>query len=461
MSTFVVILNETLMGVALPHVMADLRIDASAAQWLTSAFMLTMAVVIPVTGFLLRRFTTRTVFIIAMTLFSAGTLFAAASARFEPLVGARIVQASGTAIMVPLLFTTVLTLVPESSRGRAMGNISIVTSVAPAIGPTISGAILSVLHWRWMFILVLPIAIASLILGIARVQNVTELRQSQLDVLSVILSGFGFGGVVYGLSATGTSAGGIRSSSVWLPLLVGAVALTAFIVRQLQMQPREMQLLDLRAFRSKTFTIAVIVMTIHIIVLFGTIILLPIYTQNVLHLTPIATGLLLLPGGLFFGLLGPIVGRSYDRIGPTVLLITGAVIVSASLWGMVLLDTHSYPWMVLAAHSLLCVGFALLFTPLFTASLSALPVHLYSYGSVIVGTVQQLAGAAGSALFVSILTATVIEQRKSGLMEVDATAAGIHSALLCAAITSLAGIPLAFFIRRAPPPTPVSAGGAQ
>src|ERR1044072_8713019 len=159
-SAFVVILNETIMGVALPHLMADLRISASLAQWLTTAFMLTMAVVIPVTGYLLQRLNTRPVFILAMSLFSAGTLVSAMAPGFPMLVGGRIVQASGQAIMIPTVMTTIMTPVPPLSRGKTMGNISIVISVAPAIGPTISGLILSVLSWRWLFALVLPISIA-------------------------------------------------------------------------------------------------------------------------------------------------------------------------------------------------------------------------------------------------------------------------------------------------------------
>ena len=201
MSTFVVILNETIMSVAIPHLMDDLGVEASAAQWLTTAFLLTMAVVIPITGFLLQRFTTRAVFIAAMSFFSAGTLIAVIAPGFEVLLVARIVQAVGTAIMIPLLFTTVLTLVSEASRGRVMGNISIVISVAPAIGPSISGLILSAFEWRWMFGIVFPIAIAALVLGAVKVRNVTTPKPAPLDVLSVIFSALAFSGIVYGLSS--------------------------------------------------------------------------------------------------------------------------------------------------------------------------------------------------------------------------------------------------------------------
>jgi MFS transporter, DHA2 family, lincomycin resistance protein len=447
-STFVVILNETIMSVALPPLMRDLNIEASAAQWLTSAFMLTMAVVIPVTGFMLQRLTTRTVFITAMTLFCVGTFFAAVAPGFEALVFARIVQASGTAVMMPLMFTTVLTLVPHASRGRVMANISVVISVAPAIGPTISGLILSVLHWRWMFILVLPIAIASLVLGVLRIQNVTEPRRTQLDVLSVILSVIAFGGLVYGLSNIGAAPDGIRATASWLPLLIGAITLALFVLRQLTLQRREMPLLDLRTFKTKPFTIAMVMMAMCTISLFGTIVLLPIYTQNVLHFPALTTGLVLLPGGLIMGLLAPSVGRTYDRIGPSVLVISGSIIVTAALWGMLLLNSNSTVWAVLIAHVTLCTGFALLFTPLFTAGLGGLPMQLYSHGSAIVGTLQQVVGAAGVALFVSVMAATIMAQRQAGVAESAATAAGIEAAFVYGAVMSLATIPLAFFIRR-------------
>ena len=445
-STFVVILNETIMGVAIPHLMIDLDIDASAAQWLTTAFMLTMAVVIPITGFLLQRYKTRTIFIAAMTLFSTGTLLAAVSQGFAFLVVARVVQASGTAIMIPLLFTTVLTLVPEQSRGRVMGNISIVISVAPAIGPVISGLILNFLNWRWMFLLVLPIAIASLVLGALKVPNVTEPTTSSIDVFSVILSAFGFGGLVFGLSNVGTA--GIGAITSWLPLAVGVIGITVFIVRQLRLQKKDAALLDLRTFKARTFTFAVAMLTISMIALFGTIILLPQYTQNVLGLDAFTTGLMLLPGGLLTGLLAPFVGRLYDRIGPRVLVVSGAVVVSATLWGMTLLTAQTPFVVALLAYLALSLGLALLFTPLFTAGLGDVPPHLYSHGSAVVGTIQQLAGGAGIALFITVMSATITRETSHDVAVVTATMHGIHTAFIYGAVISLIAIPLAFFIRK-------------
>ncbi|MCS5716373.1 DHA2 family efflux MFS transporter permease subunit [Herbiconiux sp. CPCC 205716] len=445
-SAFVVILNETIMGVAIPHLVTDLGITEVAAQWLSTAFMLTMAVVIPITGFLLQRFNTRPIFIAAMSLFSLGTLIAAMAPGFEVLLVGRVVQASGTAIMMPLLMTTVMTLVPPAVRGRTMGNISIVISVAPAIGPTISGIILSTLSWRWMFILVLPIALGALLLGALRVVNVTEPRRVPIDVVSIILSAFGFGGLVYGLSTLGGADSTFLSS--WLPLIVGIVALASFVLRQLSLQRRDRALLDLRTFRKRTFTVSILLMAVSMMALFGTIIVLPFLLQGVLGLDPLATGLLLLPGGLVMGALAPFVGRLYDRVGPRPLIVPGAITVSLVLWALTMVDQNTSVWFVLGAHIALSAGLAFMFTPLFTAGLGSLTPRLYSHGSAIIGTVQQLAGAAGTALFVALMASVTAQRITAGATQVAATASGIQAAFLCGAIISVLGVVASLFMRR-------------
>lgn len=445
-STFVVILNETIMGVALPRLMEDLSITASTAQWLTTAFMLTMAVVIPVTGFVLQRITTRPAFLLAMSLFAVGTLICAVAPGFTVLLGGRIVQATGTAIMLPLLMTTVMTVTPVAARGRTMGNISVVISVAPAIGPTISGLILSVLSWRWMFGLVLPIAVVAIVLGAMRLPNVTEPRYAKVDVPSVILSALGFGGIVYGLSGLGEITDGGVAPATWIALAVGAVTLVLFVLRQQALAKVDDALLDLRVFSSRTFAVSVALLAGLMVSLFGVIILLPIYAQSVLGLTTLQTGLLLLPGGLLMGLLAPGVGRAYDKVGPRPLLLPGAVALSAALWGFVLLQPDSSPWLLLAAHLTMSAGLALMFTPLFTSALGSLPAERYSHGSAVVGTLQQVAGAAGTALFVTVLTAQSAALAEGGAGEVAATAGGIHSAFLVGAILSLVAIPVALAV---------------
>jgi drug resistance transporter, EmrB/QacA subfamily len=449
-ATFVMILNETIMSVAIPDLMLDFHVDARAGQWLTTSFMLTMAVVIPITGFLLQRFNTRSIYIAAMSLFSAGTLIAATAPIFGVLLFARVVQASGTAIMMPLLMTTLMTLVAPEKRGRTMGNVSIVISVAPAIGPTISGLILDSLSWRWMFWFVLPIAVAMLVYGAVRMRNVTAPTRVPIDVLSVVLAAFGFGGVVYGLSRIGADDGGASGTSalpMWLSFGVGVVALALFIVRQLLLQRSDRALLDLRTFRSPTFTVSILLMTVSMAAMFGAVILLPIYMKQVLVLRPIDIGLLLLPGGLLMGLLAPGVGRLYDKVGPTPLVVPGTTIVSAALWMLSFVSEATSAWYLLAAHVTLSIGLALLFTPLFTAGLGSVQPRFYSHGSAIIGTVQQVAGAAGTALFVTVMSvqAAALAGR---VPDAVATASGVRAAFTVGAVISLIAIVVAFFVRK-------------
>jgi MFS transporter, DHA2 family, lincomycin resistance protein len=445
-ATFVVILNETLMAVAIPRLMHDLAVSADAVQWLTTAFLLTMSVVIPVTGFLLQRMNTRPVFVWAMSLFSLGTLVASLAPNLEVLVVARVIQASGTAIMMPLLMTTAMTLAPPETRGKTMGFITTVISVAPAIGPTISGVILNYLSWRWMFLLVLPISLGALALGWLRMVNVTTPHTARLDGVSVVLSGFAFGGIVYGLSNVGIGAPGTHTAAIWSA--IGAVCLAVFVYRQIKQQDKGYPLLDLRTFESRNFTVSVLLMASMMMALFGTVILLPIYLQNVLGLSTLQTGLLLLPGGLLMGLLGPHVGRLYDKFGPIRLLVPGVIVVSIVLWAMTLLGPHTPVHNILAGHVVMSIGFAFLFTPLFTVSLSSVKPNLYSHGSAVIGTIQQAAGAAGVALFVALMSARAATLGARGVAPLDALSGGVRIGFLCGALISLFAVACVFFVRR-------------
>jgi DHA2 family lincomycin resistance protein-like MFS transporter len=298
-----------------------------------------------------------------------------------------------------------------------------------------------------MFLLVLPISLGALALGARRIQNVTTPHHAPLDGVSVVLSALAFGGIVYGLSnigvatAPGTLPAGIFSA-------VGAVFLAVFIFRQISLQTSGNPLLDLRTFESRNFTVSVLLMAIMMMALFGTIILLPIYLQNVLGLSTLQTGMLLLPGGLLMGLLGPHVGRLYDQVGPVRLMVPGVIVVSAVLWAMTLLGPTTWVAYILVGHVVMSVGFAFLFTPLFTASLSSVKPSLYSHGSAVLGTIQQVAGAAGVALFVALMSARATTLAAHGLGSVDALSGGVRAGFLCGAIISLFAVACVFFVQR-------------
>ncbi|WP_166969548.1 DHA2 family efflux MFS transporter permease subunit [Brevibacterium atlanticum] len=447
-SAFVVILNETIMSVALPSLMVDLSISASTAQWLTTGFLLTMAVVIPLTGYLLDRFSLRALFLTAMSAFSLGTLVAALAPGFGILLAGRVVQASGTAIMMPLLFTTVLNVVEPSRRGRMMGVISVVMAVAPAVGPTVSGIILAVLDWRWMFWIVLPIALIALALGAVWVRNVTELREARFDLLSVVLSALGFGGLIFGLSSIGESASGHAPIAPWIPIVIGSAALLAFVIRQIALQRTDSALLDLRTFRSRSFTLAIVLVTVVFAALFGSLILLPMYLQQVLGVDTLSVGLILLPGGVLMGAAAPLVGSLFDRFGPTPLVIPGMTVAALALWGMATFGLNTPIWWIIVVQMTLNAGLAFVFTPLLTSALGALPAALYSHGSATLSTIQQVAGAAGTALFVTLMSVQSATAGKMGADLAESTAHGTHSAFVVGASMASVGILLACFVRR-------------
>jgi DHA2 family lincomycin resistance protein-like MFS transporter len=450
-AVFVVFLNETMMGVALPRIQESLHIDATRGQWLTTAFALTMAVVIPTTGWLMQRLNTRPVFTIAMSTFVVGTVIGALSPVFEMLVVGRVVQAVGTAIMMPLMMTTVMTIVPANERGRIMGRVSIVMSVAPAIGPIVSGALIQILPWQGLFWVMLPIALTMLAIGLRRIPNVSETRDVPLDKRSVVLAALAFSALVFGLSQIGAAAVGEVAIQPWLPIVIGLLTLGAFGWRQIVLQRTDAALLDLRTFRSRDFAVSLALMTVAMIPLFGAFIVLPQFARYTLGLEPIWVGAILLPGGLLMGLAGPTVGRLYDRFGPRPLVIPGAIALAVSLWTMAFGLGEGTSWVVLlGAHLVLMVSLAFLFTPAFSTSLGALPPHLYSHGSATIATLQQVAGAAGTAVFVA-LYATGLAATGNVDPELPTAAAaadGAHLAFVAGGILSLVVIALALFVRK-------------
>lgn len=447
-ATFVVILNETLMNVALPHLMTSLHIaEVSTVQWVATAFMLTMSVVIPTTGFLLARLSTRQAFTLAMGLFTAGTVVCAAAQSFPVLILGRVVQASGTAVMMPLLMTTILQLVPPARRGAVMGNVSIAISVAPAIGPALSGLILQHFPWRALFIMMLPIAVVMLCAGLALLKNVGERKALKLDVPSVLLTIPGFGGFVYGINEIA-----VRPSPVTVgALVVGLACIAAFCRRQIALQQGREPLLDLRVFTYKPFAKGLSLMTISMIAMFGTIILFPLYMQQLLGKDSLTTGLLMLPGGLIMGLAAPPVGRLFDRIGPRPLVVTGSAVLLASTLVMSRFDHTTSMWLGLAVYTVFSAGLALIFTPAFTYSLNPLPPHLYSHGSATLSSLQQLSGGLGVALLTGVMQAARLVHLKGGdggpAAQTSAAEAGLMTAFLVAAVFAAVGVVLASRMR--------------
>ena len=407
-AAFVAILNETALSNALPSLMREFEVGEDVAQWLTTVFMLTMAVVIPTTGYLMQRLTLRTIYIVALSLFLAGTVLAAVAPVFAALLAGRVLQAAGTALIMPLLMTTIMILIPVERRGSVFGLVTIVIAVGPALGPTFAGLVLELASWRWIFLVMVPLALLALVMGIWQIRNFEEPSRPPFDPVSVLLSAVGFAAAIYGLSGLSKAAEGFPTTAV-VCLVIGAVVLVVFFRRQGTLMRAQAAgdhrapLMNTTPLKIREFSWSLGLMLLSFGSLFGFIIIMPIFGQNVLGLSELQTGLVTLPGGIIMGAMGPIVGRLYDAHGTRPLIIPGGALLVVAMGLLLMLDENKTFWYLAAIAVVLNIGLSLLMTPLMSNALAAVPNEISSHGSAILNTLQQLAGAAGTALFIAVM----------------------------------------------------------
>ncbi len=447
--TFIAILNQTLLATALPHIMRSLRITADEAQWLTSVYMLINAIVIPNTAFLMKRFSMRRLYIYSMGFFSAGTLLAGLSPNFLILLLARILQAVGGGIMVPFMQTVFLILYPKEKRGSVMGVVGLVISFAPAIGPTLSGWIIDRLPWNALFFLIFPIAVIVLIVGIFVIDEKPRAEKSKIDIPSVILSSFGFGGIMYAINSAG--AGGLSIPGI-LSFLIGAVCLFLFIHRQLKLSH---PMLEFRVFQNRTFALTTIISMISFGMMVGVEVLMPLYIQNTRGMSALISGLILLPGALLTALLSPVSGSLYDRFGARPLLIIGdAVMAVMSVFFIFIGANTSVAWIV-TLYALRMIGISVITTPAMTAGVNALSDNLIAHATAVYNTFRQIGGSLGTVLLVAVMT-TGTNQSLKTMAPKAAQIRGLQIAFLAATVLSFVGLAFSFGIKSGRNNRPVS-----
>ncbi|SDH04436.1 drug resistance transporter, EmrB/QacA subfamily [Alteribacillus persepolensis] len=438
---FVAILNQTLLATALPPIMEDLNISANTAQWLTSIFMLVNGIMIPITAFLIETFTTRKLFLMAISTFTIGTLLCAVAPNFPVLMVGRIIQASGAGVMMPLMQTVILLIFPIEKRGSAMGFIGLVIAFAPSIGPTLSGFMVDHFHWRTLFYIVLPIAAVDIIVAYYVLKNVTEQRFPKVDIPSIILSTLGFGGILYGFSTAGNSGWG--SWPVIITMSVGIITLFFFSIRQLRLtQP----ILELRVLKYGLFTLSTAIGMLVFIAMIGAATVLPIYMQDMRNFTAMESGLMMLPGAALMGLMSPITGKIFDKFGARTLAIIGILLMSVSNFMYTdLTTTTSFTYMTVM-YLLRMIGIAMVMMPVTTAGLNVLPKHLIPHGTAVNNTLRQVAGSIGTALLVTVMTTTAMG--KSPSMDTEALIHGVNMAFWVAFVFGVIGLVLSFFLKK-------------
>ncbi|QKY68840.1 MDR family MFS transporter [Lentibacillus sp. CBA3610] len=395
---FMGIINETLLATALPTIQDAFSISQGEVQWMTTAFLMTNGIMIPVSAFLIDRFRTRGLFLTAIGLFGAGTAIAAIATAYPVLLLGRVVQASGSGIMLPLLMTVLLAVISVERRGTAMGLIGIVIAFGPAIGPTLSGWLLEHFSWRSLFYTVLPIVAVTMTVAALFLKNVTDLRKPKIDVLSIILSSVGFGSFLYGFSIA--SEAGWGSAVVIGSIVTGLLVIGLFIWRQLVLNT---PMLEFRVFQFRIFTLAIAITMVVLVSMIGAETLLPLFMQNVLGFTPLESGMMLLPGAIVIGIMSPITGRLFDKYGAKWLALIGLTVVTVTTFMFTRLSLETSFTYLTIIYAIRMFGLSFALMPVMTSALNQLPPKWYAHGSAMANTLQQISASIGTAILITLV----------------------------------------------------------
>ncbi|TDL99016.1 DHA2 family efflux MFS transporter permease subunit [Macrococcus brunensis] len=396
---FIAILNQTLINVALPVLINDFGITTSTAQWLTTGFMLVNGILVPISAFLIQRFTYRQLFMTAMMFFTVGSLICAIAGNFPMMMVGRLTQAVGAGILMPLGTNIFMSIFPPDKRGAAMGMMGIAFILAPAIGPTLTGWVIQNYHWNVMFYGMFIIGAIALLIGSVWFKIAQPTHNAKLDIPGVIFSTIGFGSILYGFSEAGNK--GWDSPVVDSTIIIGLIFVGLFVYRELSMKN---PMMDLSTLKYSGFSFTTLINIIVTMALFGGMILLPIYLQSIRGFSPLDSGLLLLPGSLLMGLMGPIAGRLFDKVGIKPLAIFGLAIMTYATWELTKLNMDTPYSHILGIYILRSFGMAFIMMPIMTAGMNSLPGRLIPHGNAFSNTIRQLAGSIGTAILVTVMT---------------------------------------------------------
>ncbi|MCG2326713.1 DHA2 family efflux MFS transporter permease subunit [Staphylococcus epidermidis] len=413
---FIAILNQTLLNVALPKINTEFNISASTGQWLMTGFMLVNGILIPISAFLFNKYSYRKLFIIGLALFTLGSLVCAISFNFPIMMSGRVLQAIGAGILMPLGSNVIVTIFPPEKRGVAMGTMGIAMILAPAIGPTLSGYIVQNYHWNVMFYGMFFIGIIAIVIGLFWFKLYQSTTNPKADIPGIIYSTIGFGSLLYGFSEAGNKGWG--STEIVAMFIVGTVFIIFFIIRELRMKA---PMLNLEVLKYPTYTLTTIINMIVMMSLYGGMILLPLYLQNLRGFSALDSGLLLLPGALVMGALGPVAGKLLDTIGIKPLAIFGIGIMTYATWELSKLNMDTTYLHIMWIYIVRSFGMAFIMMPIMTAGMNALPPRLISHGNAFVNTMRQLAGSIGTAILVTVMTTQQTNHLSAFSEELDKT----------------------------------------
>ncbi|HCW7255231.1 TPA: multidrug efflux MFS transporter LmrS [Staphylococcus aureus] len=448
-SAFVAILNQTLLNTALPSIMRELNINESTSQWLVTGFMLVNGVMIPLTAYLMDRIKTRPLYLAAMGTFLVGSIVAAMAPNFGVLMVARVIQAMGAGVLMPLMQFTLFTLFSKEHRGFAMGLAGLVIQFAPAIGPTVTGLIIDQASWRVPFIIIVGIALVAFIFGLISISSYNEVKYTKLDKRSVMYSTIGFGLMLYAFSSAGDL--GFTSPVVIGAMIISSIIIYLFIRRQFNISNA---LLNLSVFKNRTFALCTISSMIIMMSMVGPALLIPLYVQNSLALSALLSGLVIMPGAIINGIMSVFTGKFYDKYGPRPLIYTGFTILTITTIMLCFLHTDTSYTYLIFVYAIRMFSVSLLMMPINTTGINSLRNEEISHGTAIMNFGRVMAGSLGTALMVTLmsfgakifsstspshLTATEIKQQSIAI--------GVDISFAFVAVLVMAAYVIALFIR--------------
>ncbi|EOB6878314.1 DHA2 family efflux MFS transporter permease subunit [Staphylococcus aureus] len=413
---FIAILNQTLLNVALPKINTEFNISASTGQWLMTGFMLVNGILIPITAYLFNKYSYRKLFLVALVLFTIGSLICAISMNFPIMMVGRVLQAIGAGVLMPLGSIVIITIYPPEKRGAAMGTMGIAMILVPAIGPTLSGYIVQNYHWNVMFYGMFIIGIIAILVGFIWFKLYQYTTNPKADIPGIIFSTIGFGALLYGFSEAGNKGWG--SVEIETMFAIGIIFIILFVIRELRMKA---PMLNLEVLKFPTFTLTTVINMVVMMSLYGGMILLPIYLQNLRGFSALDSGLLLLPGSLIMGLLGPFAGKLLDTIGLKPLAIFGIAVMTYATWELTKLNMDTPYMTIMGIYVLRSFGMAFIMMPMVTAAINALPGRLASHGNAFLNTMRQLAGSIGTAILVTVMTTQTTQHLSAFGEELDKT----------------------------------------
>lgn len=407
--TFVGNFTQLQLSAALPTIVSDFGISVTTGQWLTSIFQLVMGVMVPLTAYLTRRFSTRQIVIASMAVFTLGSVFAWLGSSFVLVLIGRLLEAVGTGVMWPVLQITVFSIYPLSRRGMAMGTVGMAMSVAPAIGPTLGGVQTDLNGWRSIFLTLTVIGVISLFLAIFGLRNFgTRDASAKADFFSVGLSIFGFGGLMFGF--TNIESYPFTHPMVWLAMLIGLVGIVWFVLRQIHgarsqaADPsKQPPLLNLSVLKNKSFTVGTVTAALSFFAFSSIMVIMPLYIQDCRGYSATISGLVMLPGAFgqciaqFFG------GKALDRFGARPVALIGSITLLFGTIMMSLISMTSWIWWVSIWQFVRQIGMGFVLMPITTWSLNCLEPEEVSAGSAVTNTVRQIAGAIGAPVLVILM----------------------------------------------------------